>query len=136
MGATENRQLMTEIFEGLSVGDGRRLIAAMAEDFCWTIIGTTSWSGSYRGKATVQARLLQPLVAQFAQGSRHLLDRIIAEGDRVVVECRGAVTTKRGKAYDNTYCWVCRIAEGKLVELTEYMDTALVETALEPPNAA
>lgn len=136
MSATRNRRLMIEIFDGLAVGDGRRLIAAMAEDFCWTIIGSTAWSGTYRGKTVVQSRLLQPLVAQFAKGYRHTLDRIIAEDDRVVVECRGTVTTTAGKAYNNTYCWVCRIADGRLVELTEYMDTALVEAALDRPQAA
>jgi hypothetical protein len=51
----------------------------------------------------------------------------------VVVECRGKVTTKTGRRYDNTYCWVCRLAGGKIVSLTEYMDTQLVATALEAP---
>jgi uncharacterized protein len=135
MGAAENKQLMIEIFDGLAEGDGRRLIAAMAEDFCWKMIGTTAWSGVYQGKADVQTRLLGPLAAQFGRYS-HVQDRITAEDDRVVVECRGNVTTTAGKAYNNTYCWVCRIAEGKLVELVEYMDTALVDTALAPPQAA
>jgi ketosteroid isomerase-like protein len=51
---------------------------------------------------------------------------LIAEDDYVVVECRGEVTTKSGKPYNNTYCYVCRISDGKLKELTEYMDTQLV----------
>jgi ketosteroid isomerase-like protein len=57
--------------------------------------------------------------------------QLIAEDDYVVVECRGHVTTKAGIPYNNTYCWVCRIVEGKLQELTEYMDTALVISAFE-----
>ena len=51
----------------------------------------------------------------------------------MVVECRGKVTTKAGRRYDNRYCWVCRLAGGKIVSLTEYMDTELVAQALEPP---
>jgi len=43
-----------------------------------------------------------------------------------VVECRGQVTTKSGKPYNNTYCYVCRLQDGKLKELTEYFDTQLV----------
>jgi uncharacterized protein len=39
-----------------------------------------------------------------------------------------------GKRYANTYCFVIRMAEGQLRELTEYMDTALVERVLEPPH--
>jgi uncharacterized protein len=136
MSTIENKQLMADIFAGLAVGDGRRFIDSLAEDFCWTITGTTPWSGTYRGKEAVRTKLLQPLFAQFADRYTNALCRVIAEGGCVVVECRGKVTTKAGKPYNNTYCWVCRIADGKLTELTEYLDTELVATALLPPQAA
>ena len=57
------------------------------------------------------------------------------EGDWVVVQCRGRVTTKSGAPYNNTYCYVCRLAGGKLHELIEYCDTQLIATALDPPQA-
>jgi uncharacterized protein len=136
MTMVENKQLFADIFAGLSVGDGRRFIDSLAEDFCWTITGTTPWSGTYRGKAAVRKKLLQPLFAQFADRYTNALHRTVAEGDCVVVECRGKVTTKTGKPYNNTYCWVCRVVDGKLTELIEYLDTELVATALLPPQAA
>ena len=131
-----NKQLFADIFAGLSVGDGRLFIDSLAEDFRWTITGTTPWSGTYRGKEAVRTTLLQPLFAQFGDRYTNALHRIVAEGDCVVVECRGKVTTKTGKPYNNTYCWVCRVADGKLTELIEYLDTELVTTALLPPQAA
>jgi ketosteroid isomerase-like protein len=136
MGAVENKQLFQEIFAGLAVGDGRHFIDSLADDFCWTITGTTAWSGTYRGKEDVRAKLLRPLFEQFANRYTNALHRIVAEGDYVVIECRGKVTTKTGKPYNNTYCWVCRVADGKLTELTEYMDTELVATVLLPPRTA
>jgi len=135
MGAIENKQLFQEIFAGLSVGDGRLFNESLAEDFCWTIIGTTAWSGTYRSKQAVRTKLLRPLFAQFADRYTNALHRIIAEGDYLAVECRGRVSTKTGKPYNNSYCWICRIADGKLQELTEYMDTELLATALLPPQA-
>jgi hypothetical protein len=48
----------------------------------------------------------------------------------VVVEGRGQVTTKTGKPYDNSYCWIYRLADGKIKEITEYLDTELVTAAL------
>jgi hypothetical protein len=52
-----------------------------------------------------------------------------------VVECKGDVSTKAGNRYDNDYCYVCRFGDdGKLVALTEYMDTALAERVLAPPQ--
>jgi len=135
MGAIENKQLFQDIFAGLSVGDGRLFNDRLAEDFCWTIIGTTAWSGTYRGKEAVRSKLLRPLFAQFADRYTNVLHRIIAEGDYIAVESRGRVTTKAGRPYNNSYCWICRVADGKLQELTEYTDTELVATALLPPQA-
>ena len=56
--------------------------------------------------------------------------RFIADEDCVVVEARGKNTTKGGNAYDNAYCYVFRLANGKLVEMTEYLDTELVTSVL------
>ena len=133
MSAAENKRLFQAIFAGLSVGDGKLFIDSLADDFCWTITGTTAWSKTYRGKQAVRGELLRPLFTQFADQYTNQLRRIIAEDDFVVVEFQGRVTTKSGKPYNNTYCWICRVADGKLKELTEYLDTALVDHALQAP---
>jgi ketosteroid isomerase-like protein len=134
MSATDdNKQLMQAIFEGLARGDARLFLDSLDEAAVWRMIGTTAWSGVYAGKPAIRRDLLAPLFAQFADQYLNVADAIIAEGDTVVVECRGKVTTKTGQRYDNTYCWVCRLADGKIVSLTEYMDTQLVATTLRPP---
>jgi ketosteroid isomerase-like protein len=130
MSAAENKQLMQNIFSELSKGNGKPFVESLADDICWTIIGSTKWSRTYRGKEAVLAELLRPLFAQFADQYTNTAHRFIAEDDYVVVECRGRVTTKSGTPYNNTYCWVCRVADGKLRELTEYLDTELVTAAL------
>jgi uncharacterized protein len=66
MSRAEDQQRMKEIFDELARGNGAPFLDAMADDFCWMIIGTTSWSGFYRGKEAVRADLLAPLLAQFA----------------------------------------------------------------------
>jgi ketosteroid isomerase-like protein len=60
--------------------------------------------------------------------------RFIADGDHVAVEARGANTTRAGARYDNSYCFVFRLADGKLAEVTEYMDTELVTAVLGDPG--
>ena len=135
MSATDdNKQLIRTIFEGLARGDARLFLDSLDEAAVWRMIGTTAWSGVYTGKAAIRRDLLTPLMAQFADQYVNLADAIIADGDTVVVECRGKVTTKTGKRYDNTYCWVLRMSDGKIASLTEYMDTELVATALEAPQ--
>jgi ketosteroid isomerase-like protein len=132
----ENKQLMRDVFAELAKGDGGPFVEVLAEDVRWTIIGSTEWSGSWEGKQAVRAKLLDPLFAQFATRYRNTAIRLIAEGDCVVIECRGNVITKAGQPYNNTYCYVCRLEDGKVHELTEYCDTELLTKALTPPWAA
>jgi ketosteroid isomerase-like protein len=130
MSAAENKQLMQRIFFELAKGNGKPFVESMADDFRWTVTGSTKWSKTYHGKQAVLNDLMKPLFSQFADQYTNTAHRFIAEDDYVVVECRGRVTTKAGTPYNNTYCLVCRIADGKLQELTEYLDTELVTAAL------
>ena len=133
MTASENKTLVQNIMAARSRRDPAPFIAAMADDFVWRIIGSTAWSGEYIGKADVRERLLKPLYEQFTAPSSITPTRILADGDHVVVECHGDATTVSGERYANTYCFVIRMAEGGMREMTEYMDTALVERVLKPP---
>ena len=135
MSAAGNKQTMQAVFDALAQGDGQPFVDAMRDDFGWTISGSGPWSKTWQGKDTVRRELFRPLFAQFEGSYRNRASRFVAEGDTVVVECRGDVATKAGARYDNQYCYVCRFDDaGKLVALTEYMDTALAERILAPPG--
>ena len=133
MGAPENKKLMEEIFAGLANRNGTLLIERMSDDFRWINIGTNKWSGTFDGKAAVLRDLLGPLRARLVERSRTVAHRFIAEGDYVIVEARGDNVTKAGQQYDNEYCFVFRLSDGKIKEVKEYADTALVEAVLGDP---
>jgi ketosteroid isomerase-like protein len=126
----ENKQLVQEIFAELAQGNSRPLVESMADDFCWIVTGNTQWSGTFAGKQAVLRDLLAPLRARIVDRVKTVPQRIIAEDDYVVVQARGNNTTKSGEPYNNAYCFVIRIAAGKLSEITEYMDTELVSSVL------
>lgn len=128
-----NKAIMQAIFTALAEGDRKPFADAMAEDFSWTITGHGPWANTWRGKAAVRSGLMAPLFAQFAGTYRNRATRIVCEGDAVVVECRGSVVTHGGLRYDNHYCYVIEMQGGKMLALTEYMDTALAEAVLSPP---
>jgi len=130
MTTAENKELMRQIFSELSEGNSKPLVEAMADDVRWTVTGTTRWSRTYEGKEAVLGELLQPLRSRLSGRLKLTAHRFIAEDDLVVVEARGRGTTKTGLPYDNTYCFIYRIAGGRIQELIEYPDTLLVETAL------
>jgi uncharacterized protein len=130
MTTLENKQLLQHIFAELAQGNSRPLVESMSDDFCWTVTGSNQWSGTYRGKQAVLDELLAQLRSRIEGRIKTVAHRFIAEGDFVVVEARGNNTTKAGLPYNNAYCFVVRLAEGKLREITEYMDTELVTSAL------
>lgn len=136
MSAAENKELMREIYDELAKGNRMPFRNAMAEDFRWIMKGRTAWSRTYDGRKAVREELFQPLFAQFADDYANRASRLFADGDHVIVECEGRVTTKSGKPYNNQYCLIFRLESGKIMEVTEYLDTALVDEALDPPPSA
>jgi hypothetical protein len=133
MGSAENKQLMQDVFAEFAKANSRPLVDAMADEFCWTISGNGRWSRTYEGKQAVLTELFPALRERIAGRIKMSAQRVLADGDHVVVEARGSNVTKAGVPYNNSYCFVCRFAGGKLVELTEYMDTELVTAALGDP---
>ena len=125
------------IFDALADGDSRPFVAAMADDFTWTMRAADSpWGRSWRGKRAVREELFAPLFAQFATPYRNHAHRILVDGDTVVVLCRGDVVTRTGRPYCNEYCFVIRMRGAQMIELVEYLDTALVHAVLAPPVLA
>jgi uncharacterized protein len=134
MSAEENKQLLQGIFDQLALGNTRALSEAMAEDFRWVFPGDWSWSGTWEPREVVLDGLLRPLMAQF-DSYRSEADVILADGDRVIVQARSFATTKRGDPYHQTYCFIFKVRGGRLTEVVEHCDSALVERVLELPPA-
>jgi uncharacterized protein len=130
MSAADNKRLLETIFSQLALGNSRPFVEAMADDFSWTVTGTTKWSKKYAGKAVVLSELFGTLSSRMNGRIKTIPDRLIAEDDHVVVEAHGSNTTKSGKPYNNRYCFVFRVSDGKLKEVTEYLNTELVSSTL------
>ena len=55
---------------------------------------------------------------------------LIEEGDTVVCLSEGVMRSRTGREYNNRYAFIFKFDGGKISSITEYLDTALVETAL------
>ena len=132
MDTTANKQLLQDIYAQISKGNLQPLLDSMADDIQWTIIGSTAVSGTSRGKQEVIDKLLKPVRARLAEGPIVFQpERFIAEGEYVVMQAKGRATALSGKPYNNTYCIVCRIVDGKVKEMVDYVDTELITSALD-----
>ncbi len=127
MEIVENKQVVIDFYEAGARGDMDACFALIADDITWRNIGSTKFSGTFEGKQALMENLLGPLFGQLKAGIASTIDGLIAEGEMVVALTRGQAETHDGTPYNNTYCQVIRIADGKIAEVTEYMDTALID---------
>jgi ketosteroid isomerase-like protein len=129
MGTAENKQVITNMFAEISKGNGTAFLDAMADDVKYTLQGRTKFSSTMNGKQEVMAKLLGPLGAALDGGIALTPYNFIAEGDYVVMLANGKATTRTGRPYNNSYCHVFRVVGGKVAEINEFLDTAMVDEA-------
>ncbi|MES2750459.1 MAG: nuclear transport factor 2 family protein [Pseudomonadota bacterium] len=132
MSAEANKKLIQQIFTGSANRSGTTFIDHLADDATWVQTGQCSWSRIFVGKDEITNDLLGYLRTLLTDRPRTLAFNFIAEGDFVAVEARGDNVTKSGERYDNQYCMVWRIENGRITQIKEYCDTALVERVLGP----
>ena len=131
MSAAENKRLVGKAFDALAEADARPFVDLFADDIVWIVTGKSKWSRRFEGKDAIQRELMKPLFSMFATPYRNVAERIIADEEgNIVVLCKGEVRTISGQDYENDYCFVLRMKDGKIVELREYMDSALAERVL------
>ena len=135
MSAAANKKLMQEIYAAAgnpdpAARDRALFVASLADDAKWVVTGQYSWSRTFTGKQSILNDLHGHVRSLLADRARTIAHRFIAEGDYVVVEAKGDNVTKSGLRYDNDYCMVFRLENGKVKEIREYCDSALVEKAL------
>lgn len=135
MSASSNKKLIEEIFAAAgnpdpSARDRALFTASLADDATWTVTGQYSWSRTFTGKEAILNDLHGHVRSLLVDRARTVAHRFIADGDHVVVEAKGDNLTKAGMRYDNDYCLVFRLADGKIKEIREYCDSVLTEKAL------
>lgn len=121
-----NKELVREMFSGISRADASLFYECLAEDATLTITGECSWSQVIRGREAIQ-QFYRYVHSQLAERGRTDALKILADDDWVVVEARGNMVMKGGSPYRNHYCLLFRLEAGRIVEMKEYQDTALVE---------
>jgi ketosteroid isomerase-like protein len=132
MSAAANKKLVQQVFADSANRSGTTFADNLAEDATWVVTGQYSWSHEFRGREAIQNGLMGHVRSFFAERPRTVAFNFIADGDYVAVEARGDNVTKAGHRYDDQYCLVFRIENGKIKQIKEYCDSTLVERVLGP----
>lgn len=130
MSADANKKLIQQVFTDSANRSGTTFMDHLADDATWVQTGQCSWSRTFTGKNEITNNLFGYLRSLLADRPRTVAFNFIAEGEYVVVEARGDNVTRSGERYDNEYCFVWRVQGGKITQIKEYCDSALVERVL------
>lgn len=104
--------------------------AYCANEFLWTIKGTSILSGTYHDKDLFFDRVINRLNQCLLPGWKmHILGTYVAD-DVLIVEMRGEVKTKSDSDYNNEYCWIFKFNDNKVFSITAYYDSLLVNKTL------
>ena len=122
MSAADNKKLIETIFAAIAAGDRTPFVESLADDVTMRITGQYSWSQTFKGKEALLRDLYGYLGTLLADGRRTIAHRFIADGDHVVMEGVGEMRTKAGVPYNNDYCLIYRLKDGKIVEIREYCE--------------
>ena len=114
MSAEANKKLVQQVYTDSANRNGTTFVDNLADDASWIVTGQYSWSHEFKGKDAILNGLMGHFRSHFAARPRTVAFNFIAEGDTVVVEARGDNVTTEGQRYDNEYCMVWRIENGKV----------------------
>jgi ketosteroid isomerase-like protein len=121
-----DKAYVRELFAHLERGDGAKFFEQVADAVDWTVEGTHPLAGHYRSKKDFRSHTFEKLAKVLPEGVQLSTESILIDGDFAVVELRSRATARNGMRFDNRYCWVCRFADAKIVEVRAYLDSWLV----------
>jgi ketosteroid isomerase-like protein len=127
--APDCRAFVTDWFARLTESgfDSRIFAGGLADDLVWTATGHSPVSGTCHGKAEYLEKIYRPLDERLERWPRPEVLRILVDGDWCLVEFSGVGGLGRnGTDYSMRYCWVMRVADGQVREVTGYYDQAKV----------
>jgi ketosteroid isomerase-like protein len=122
-----NRETVTHAFEDWAAG-GAHVSRIFADDLTWEIVGRSAASGRYATKQAFVSEVLEPFARRFSSDDpfRPVTIRGIHSDettDTVVVTWDGRGTTTAGTTYENTYAWIMRLRDGRVVDGTAFYDS-------------
>ena len=131
MDAEQKKELVRSTWQMLLVkGDVEGALRNFADDIEWWICGgLPGTSGTKKGKPEIRNWFSSgPNV--FPNGMTSEVRYAHVDGDTVVAEIRNRGEVSNGKIYDNYYCFVFVLKDGKIHRIREYVDLLTLTEAM------
>jgi ketosteroid isomerase-like protein len=126
----QNKQVVLKFIDAMGRSDAATAATCLNSD------ATTLAKGFGKFAGVRHYDVIVGTIAVFKElvptGLSPTIHTVIAEGDSVVVEFEGNATLANGARYDNQYCMVFTLRDGRISRVNEYFCTLLADQVLYP----
>ena len=127
-----NLNSVRTVYAAFAKGDIPAVLGFLSRDIEWTEAEGFPYGGTYVGPHAVLEGVFMRLGAEW-EGFAAVPDEFIAGGDSVVALGKYSGTYKStGKSFQANFAHVWKVDDGKAVRFVQYVDTLLVQRALQP----
>ncbi|MCB2080030.1 MAG: nuclear transport factor 2 family protein [Novosphingobium sp.] len=125
-----NRQVALDFLKAMDEGDADGMARCTTPDAVTNTQGFAGVSGQRsREMMLATASAFKDIVPT---GFRPKIEKVVAEGDAVVIEFQGDAVLSSGEPYCNQYVFVFTFENGKIRQLNEYFCTVLADRVMLP----
>jgi uncharacterized protein len=130
MNAEDNKRAAMATWKAFASRDPAEIAAMFTEDAEWfappgnATAAALNATKHVMGKADIVQFIAFEFGKLFARDVKLDFKGFYGDGDIVVVEHRLRATLPNGAPYDNDYCFVLEMENGRIRRMREYMDTA------------
>ncbi len=121
----ESGRIVRGALEAFNGGNTETFLSHFSDEMRFWMVGSHGFSGPVEGKSA-----FVELVGRVAAGLSEMItldiQNFLPAGQWVVVESLGKAKMLSGERYDNQYCMLWRVVDGKIVEFKEYNDSQMV----------
>lgn len=131
-----NVDLIRGVYDALAKGDVFAVLGVLSPEISWTEAEGFPYAGTFVGPQAVLANVFMRLGTEW-DGFAAVPDDFIDGGDNIVALGKYSGTYKAtGKSFKADFAHVWKLKDGKAVRFVQYVDSALVQRALESSTAA
>ena len=131
MTVSSPEETVRDYFAKMAAGNTGGAFGLFTPDVSYRVMGTTPISVEAHGVTELLEKIIRPIIGRMQGNKLELIpDEFLPSGDRVVVLAHSVATGSSGKPYENQYAMIFTVRDGRISALREYLDTALLETAV------
>ena len=130
-----NLNLVRGVYEAFARGDIPAVLGVLSPDIEWTEAEGFPYGGTYAGPDAVLEGVFKRLGTEW-EGFAAVPDEFVDGGDTIVaLGAYGGTYKATGRGFRAPFAHVWKVREGQAVRFVQYVDTLLVQRALQPSAA-